>query len=160
MNLAKCMLLIMVTLLSSSPTAAQESNKAPTSSTEPSSSQPLKTSGDGNSKDSTTAKEKGSNLRNLIKACLLHQESTANNIDKALSQLDTASKSADAAQVQDSLAQTQQLLKTMKTANQKSAALLTATNKHVGKIHKKANKNIKQMIDEPDPDFDDVIWAF
>lgn len=100
-------------------------------------------------------------LNSLIQSSITQQEDAAKKITKAIRNLDSAARNAsDPKLMTQSIEETRQLLNSIKTSNEKASALMNAASKHVGKIHNKANSSVKKMIDEPDPDFDDVIWAF
>lgn len=81
-------------------------------------------------------------------------------MEHLLSGLNTASNSEDIAEIKKVIEQTRKKLAEIKEKNNKSCALLEKAEKHIAKIHQRSNTKTRELIDQPDADFDEVIWAF
>jgi flagellar biosynthesis chaperone FliJ len=64
------------------------------------------------------------------------------------------------AEVRKMIEETRKKLAEIKVANSKSSALIEKAEKHLEKISQKAEVKTSDLIDQPDSDLDEVIWAF
>lgn len=96
----------------------------------------------------------------ILQRSASNQKMMAAKLEEALSRLGAVSNSGDAAEIKRVIEQTKKKLAEMKDINGKSCALLDKAEKHIAKIRQRSDAKTSELIDQPDSDFDDVIWAF
>lgn len=99
-------------------------------------------------------------FRTLLERCASNQKDTTSSIEKVLSTLDNATTSDDLNEIKKAISSARETLAKTREKTAKSCTLLNKARKHVDKIHKSADTKTRQLIDQPDPDFDEVIWAY
>lgn len=103
---------------------------------------------------------KSPSFKSVLKRCASRQKELEAYVDDLTASLDKASKSDDLSQVKQAIEETRKKLSELKVSNSKSSALIQKAEKHLDKITRKKNAKASEMIDSPDSDFDEVIWAF
>lgn len=96
-------------------------------------------------------------FKTILHRCAQRQKQVETSFNEASSSLESASTCEDLSQVRQSIEQTKKKLAELKDANVKSCALLEKAIKHLEKF---ADAKSSELIDQPDPDLDQVLWAF
>lgn len=99
-------------------------------------------------------------LKSTLECCTDRAKQSADTVDELMQKLDQASKGGDPAQMKLAIDEACRVLGGIKELHNKSYHLLNAATKHLEKVRKNGNATVKQLIDETDPSFDEVIWAY
>lgn len=99
-------------------------------------------------------------LKSTMQCCTDRAKRSVDAINEIMSDLSQAGKSGDQAQMKQAIDEATKELATLKEQHDKSYHLLNAATKHLEKIKKSGNAKVKKLIDESDPSFDDLIWAY
>jgi len=143
-------------VVASSSVVAQSPADSPAPKAQDKSSGEKKSSGG----EKTQAKNSGKCMRTMMRCCADRAKSSVSTIDGVMTSLDKAGGSNDPEQMKAAIENAKKELAELKAEHNKSYHLLEAATKHLEKIRKQANSKTKQLIDESDPSWDDVIWAF